>query len=161
MDDLLLVYYKHRYPADFNQLIDFLNKNKFIERYRLFDYRKRYNEADYLSYLQTCKYGIVLDAHESQGFAIEEALACNVPLLVWNTQTMSQEIESHHPPIPCTSIPYWDERCGEYFHHHGELEAAFQTFQTKLAANQYSPRPYIVDNLSTEKCAERFMELIK
>ena len=122
---------------------------------------KRYNENDYLSYLQQCQYGIVLDAHESQGFAIEEALSCNVPLLVWNAQTMNQELNSQYQPIPCTTIPYWDSRCGEYFHHISELPRAFQTFQSKIAAEQYSPREYILDNLSTEKCAERFIELIQ
>jgi hypothetical protein len=155
----VLVYYKHRYPEDFNRLKAFLIE-KNLQNARLFDYRQRYNENDYLAYLKTCKYGIILDAHESQGFAIEEALSCDVPLLVWNAQTMNQEVGSSYDPVPCTSISYWDERCGEYFHHYEELEAAFQTFQTKLEQNQYNPRQYILENLSTEKCAERFMDLI-
>ena len=110
--------------------------------------------------MQTCKYGIILDAHESQGFAIEEALSCNVPLLVWSAQTMNQEDGSNYNSIPCTSIPYWDSKCGEYFHHLSELPAAFQTFQEKLTTDQYNPRQYILETLSTEKCAERFMELV-
>lgn len=154
----VLVYCKHRNPQEFNQLKDFLiNKNI---NFHLFDYKQRYNESDYLAYLQTCKYGIVLDAHESQGFAIEEALSCNVPLLVWNAQTMNQEYKSSYGPIPCTTIPYWDNTCGEYFHHFSELPYAFQKFQNKLTNNQYNPRKYILDNLSTEKCAERFVEMI-
>jgi len=111
--------------------------------------------------LQQSKYGIILDAHESQGFAIEEALSCNVPLLVWSAQTMNQEYQSNYNVIPCTTIPYWDERCGEYFHKVSDLVDAFQLFQVKLENNQYNPRQYILDNLSTSKCAERFMELIK
>ena len=51
--------------------------------------------------MQKAKYGIILDAHESQGFAIEEALSCNVPLLVWNTKFMSQEYGSRYENIPC------------------------------------------------------------
>lgn len=155
----VLVYYKHRHPNELKQIKDFLTQQK-ISNYRIFDYDQRYNEEDYLSYLQKCKYGIVLDAHESQGFAIEEALACDVPLLVWNAQTMNQELNSHSQPIPCTSIPYWGNQCGEYFHHHHELASTFKTFKTKLEEKQYSPRQYILDNLSTEKCAERFMKMI-
>ena len=155
-----MVYYKHRHPNELKQIKDFLIQQK-ISNYRIFDYDQRYNEEDYLSYLQKCKYGIVLDAHESQGFAIEEALACDVPLLVWNAQTMNQELNSHYQPIPCTSIPYWDNQCGEYFHHQEELERKFQILQMKLKAQQYSPRQYILDNLSTEKCAERFIKLIQ
>ena len=158
--DGVLIYYKHRSPTELNQLTEFLAQQN-ITNYRIFSYSQRYSENEYLSYLQQCQYGIVLDAHESQGFAIEEALSCNVPLLVWNAQTMNQELNSQYQPIPCTSIPYWDSRCGEYFHHLSELPGAFQTFQVKIAAGQYNPREYILDNLSTEKCAERFIELIK
>ena len=73
---------------------------------------------------------------------------------------MNQEYGNQNPDIPCTSIPYWDNRCGEVFHQAAELPLAFQHFQAKLEAREYSPRQYIMDNLSTEKCAERFMELI-
>ena len=155
----VLIYYKHRSPEELNSLKEFLTK-KNITNYRVFNYKQRYNEADYLTYLQQCKYGIILDAHESQGFAIEEALSCNVPLLVWNAKTMNQEYTSHYQPIPCTSISYWSEKCGEYFYHHNELSNAFKTFQTKLESKQYSPRQYILDNLSTEVCANTFMTLI-
>ena len=34
-----------------------LNSNDIVE-YKVFDYRKRYNEDDYLSWLKECKYGI-------------------------------------------------------------------------------------------------------
>ncbi len=161
----VFLYYKHRDPNELKMVIDFLSQRHI--NYRLFDYNQRYNEADYLAYLQQCKYGIILDAHESQGFAIEEALSCDVPLLVWNAQTMNQEYNSHYQPIPCTSIPYWDNRCGEFFHRPEELAVAFQTFQTKLnnspqqySPRQYSPRQYILENLSTEKCAAAFNELV-
>jgi len=155
----VLVYYKHRHPHELDLLKAFLAEQT-VKNYRIFDYKQRYKEEEYLSYLQECNYGIILDAHESQGFAIEEALACNVPLLVWNAQTMSQEYGANYKAIPCTSIPYWSEHCGEYFHHYAELPAVFELFQRKLQGQNYAPRQYIVDNLSTEKCAERFMELI-
>ena len=155
----VLVYYKSRSRHELNKLKEFIDQQK-ITNYRLFSYTQRYNENDYLTYLQTCKYGIILGRHESQGFAIEEALSCNVPLLVWSAQTMNQEDGSNYNSIPCTTIPYWDSKCGEYFHHFSELPAAFQTFQDKLTTNQYNPRQYILDNLSTEKCAERFMVLV-
>ena len=156
----IMVYYKHRDPQELEQLKTFLAEKK-IKNYCIFDYKHRYNENDYLAYLQTCQYGIILDAHESQGFAIEEALACDVPLLVWNAQSMNQEYGNQNPDIPCTSVPYWAPTCGEVFHQAAELPLAFQHFQAKLEAREYSPRKYIMDNLSTEKCAERFMELIK
>lgn len=155
----VFLYYKRRKPEELKIIQLFLQEKNI--KYKIFDYVKKYNEEEYLHYLQQSKYGIILDAHESQGFAIEEALSCNVPLLVWSAQTMNQEYQSNYNVIPCTTIPYWDERCGEYFHKVADLVDAFQLFQVKLENNQYNPRQYILDNLSTSKCAERFMELIK
>ena len=57
----------------------------------MFSYQKRYDENEFLNYIKTCKYGIVLDAHESQGFAIQEMLSCNLPLLVWGVTLRKQE----------------------------------------------------------------------
>ena len=155
----VIIYYKRRDPNELNLLKVFL-KTKNIANYKIFDYTQRYNEDEYLQYLKHCKYGIILDAHESQGFAIEEALSCDVPLLVWNSKTMNQEYGSRYSTIPCTSIPYWDERCGEYFYTFEELKQTFELFISKLETHQYSPREYILTNLSTEKCAERFLDMI-
>ena len=124
----------------------------------IFDYVKRYNETDYIKYLKESKYGIILAAHESQGFAIEEALSCNVPLLVWNTKYMSQEYGSRYPDIPCNTVPYWSEKCGEIFYEKSDFETSFEIFVNKL--EQYEPRKYILDILSVEKCANNFVKLI-
>lgn len=153
----VFIYHKRRNPEELKCVESFLQSKNI--NYRIFDYVKRYDENDYLSFLQKSKFGIILDAHESQGFALEEALSCNVPLLVWNTKTMNQEYISTYSNIPCTTIPYWNEICGEYFYNNTELEKTFDLFISKLET--YKPREYILENLSVEKCSERFSELIK
>ena len=110
----VFIYFKHRAPTELSYIKNFLT-NKKID-YSIFDYDKKYNENEYLLYLQQSLYGIILDAHESQGFAIEEALSCNVPLLVWNTRYMSQEYSSKYENIHFTTIPYLNDKCGEYFY---------------------------------------------
>lgn len=154
--DKVFIYFKRRQPEELEFLKYELNKRNV--QYAIFDYVRRYDENHYLQYLQQAKYGIILDAHESQGFAIEEALSCNVPLLVWCAQTMNQEYGSRYEPIPCTSVPYWDERCGEIFYKQEEYGPKFDEFISKL--DTYKPREYILENLSVEKCAERFKNLI-
>ena len=126
----VFIYFKRRKTEELNILTSFLD-NKNIE-YKIFDYVKRYNEEDYLKYLQNSKYGIILGAHESQGFAIQEALSCNVPLLVWNVTSTIQEEGSNFLDIYATSIPYWDQRCGEYFYKKEEFEAKYNEFISKL-----------------------------
>jgi hypothetical protein len=152
----VFIYFKRRKPEELEYIKQFLN-NKNIT-YKIFDYVKKYNEEEYLKCLQNAKYGIIIDAHESQGFAIEEALSCNVPLLVWNTSVMSQEYGSNYPNIPCSSIAYWDDNCGEYFYNREEFETTYNNFLNKLET--YSPRAYIIENLSPQKCGERFIELV-
>jgi hypothetical protein len=152
----VFIYYKRRDPNELLFLRNFLDE-RYVE-YKIFDYIKRYDEEDYLYWLQKSKYGIILDAHESQGFAIEEALSCNVPLLVWNVKFMSQEYKSRYDDIPATTVDYFDERCGEIFYEQNELEAKFEEFTNKL--DTYSPREYILENLSCEKCCERFLSII-
>ena len=145
--DKVFIYFKRRKKEELFFLESFL-KNKNVE-YKIFDYVKKYKEADYLDFLQHSKYGIILDAHESQGFAIEEALSCNVPLLVWNVTSMAQEEGGRYQAIPATSIPYWDNNCGEYFFKKNELIYKYNEFINKLIT--YKPREFILNNLSSKK----------
>ena len=153
----VFIYFKRRKQEELTFLKKFLH-NKNIE-FKVFDYVKRYKEEDYLKYLQESKYGIILDAHESQGFAIEEALSCDVPLLVWNVTSMNQEEGINYPDIPATSIPYWDNRCGESFYNKEEFEEKYNEFTSKL--DTYKPREFVLDKLGIDKCANNFKKLIK
>ena len=155
--DKVFVYIKRRDPKQVEYVCNFL-KQKNIN-FSIFDYLKKYNEKDYLNILQQSKYGIIIDAHESQGFAIQEALSCNVPLLVWNVTKMNQEWGSRYNEIECTTIPYWDERCGHFFYQQDEFIAAFEHFQQNI--ENYRPREYITEYLSTLPLAKQFEKLIK
>ena len=125
----------------------------------MFDYVSSYSEEVYLDYLQNSKYGIWLDAHESQGFALQEALSCDVPLLVWNVLSMNQEHKSSYNNIPATTIPYWNESCGEYFYNEQELENTYNLFISKL--DTYKPREFILKNLSVETCEKNLINFIE
>ena len=153
----VFIYFKRRHPNELRFVTDFLNAKNI--KYCIFNYSKRYNENEYLNYLQNSKFGVWLDAHESQGFALEEALSCDVPLIVWNIKSMKQEHGSRYEDIPATTIPYWDERCGEYFYHVDELENTYNKFVSKL--NHYNPRNFIVENLAIDICEDNLIQIIK
>ena len=148
----VVLYMKSRHPEEMKIVTSFLNARKIS--YRIFDYDRKYQESEFLKYLKESKYGIFLGRHESQGFALEECLSCNVPLLVWNVRFMSQEYGSNYNNYDATSIPYWDDRCGEYFYDAHELEKTFELFISKL--DTYKPREYIMEHLSVEPCVQRF-----
>lgn len=153
----VFIYYKRRNPHELQILTSFLQSNNLNPR--IFNYVTKYPEEEYINYLKNSKFGIWLTAHESQGFALQEALSCNVPLLVWNVTSMNQEYGSNYQDIKATTIPYWDERCGENFTELNELNATFEKFISKL--NDYKPREYILENLSFDKCKNKLIELIQ
>ena len=53
-----------------------------------------YSEDDYIRIVQKSKFGIWIGSHESQGFALEEALSMNCPLLVLDAQSMHEEFDA-------------------------------------------------------------------
>lgn len=152
----VIVYFKHRNPKELYFIENFL-KYKNIN-YSVFSYDKKYDENDYINYLQNSKYCIWIDAHESQGFALQEALSCNVPLLVWNITSMNQEYMSNYSNLPATTTSYWDNKCGELFYNIHEFEIIYNKFIENL--NNYKPREFIIHNLSIEACENKLIEVI-
>lgn len=152
----IFVYYKNREPDEINYILThFTNKNQPV---KLFHYKMGYNENDYLNTLQNAKYGVWVGAHESQGFALEEALSCDVPLLVWNIETLNQEYGSNYPPFIASTIPYWNNTCGEVFYEKEEFINKLKTLEEKI--EEYKPREFILNNLSMEICQNHFIQLI-
>jgi hypothetical protein len=152
----VFIYFKRRLQIELDVIYRFLCNNGYQPV--IFDYVKRYNETDYINCLHNAKFGVWLDAHESQGFALQEALACNVPLLVWSVTSMTQEAGSNYPEIPAKTNPYWDSSCGESFKNIKEISENFNTFIQNI--NTYKPRDFILENLSIEKCSEKFINLV-
>ena len=156
----IVVYYKSRDPKEIDVLIKFLNFKNL--KYKIFSYQQKYSEEDFLSYIKTCKYGIVLGRHESQGFAIEEMLSCDVPLLVWGVTLRKQEYpyrnEYIHIKSNVSTVPYWSSECGELFYNYTELENSYNKFISNI--EKYKPRQFILDNLSIEACSKRWNELL-
>ena len=153
----IFVYYKSRKPEELQQIINFLSQTNFNLNIKIFEYSK-YSEEEYLNYLHNSKFGIWVGGYESQGFALEEALSCDIPLLVWNMTSMNQYYGYNHPDIPSTTIPYWDNRCGEFFNSISDLKPTFDKFITNL--QNYKPREYILENLSIEQCEKKFIDVI-
>ena len=153
----IFVYFKRRKQDELNVLENFLRENRL--QYKVFDYMKKYDENEYLKTLRNAKFGIILGATESQGFAIQEALSCDVPLLVWNSTSMLQEVGGNYPDLPATSIPYWNNKCGEVFYKWSEFKEKFDAILSGIKKNKYNPRQFVIDELSAKPCAERVVKL--
>lgn len=152
----VMVYFKHRDPKDLLIIENFL-KQRYVS-YTVFSYDNKYRETDYIHCLQQSKYCIWIDAHESQGFALQEALSCNVPLLVWNVTSMNQEYGSKYSNLAATTTSYWNDTCGEVFYDIAQFEPVYTKFINKL--EQYKPREFIVENLSIDVCENRLIDVV-
>jgi hypothetical protein len=152
----VFIYFKSRNPSELEKVINSLNAKNI--NYKIFSYENRYHESEYLHFLQNSKYGIWIGRHESQGFGLQEALSCDVPLLVWDVKSMNQEYGSNYEDLPATSLSYWDERCGEVFYDSSDLEKTYNKFINNI--EHYKPREFILENLSMEVCENKLIETI-
>jgi hypothetical protein len=159
------IYSKQRSQDDMDYILRKVKEKNL--RYKLIIYG-RYTENEYIETLHTSKFGIWVGRHESQGFALEEALSCNVPLLVFDTTSMFQEYNENNQityrdkmedyKLKATTIPYWDQTCGLAFTDKNKfpdlLDRMLNTYTT------FSPRDYVLKTLSPEVCMDRLLNEI-
>ena len=136
-------------------------------KYKVIVYGK-YKEEDYINTLQSSKFGIWIGCHESQGFALEEALSCNLPLLVFNSSSMFQEYDEKNEicynnelgrySLKATAIPYWDDTCGIAFTKKEEFKINLERMLTEY--NKFQPRIYVEKALSPIACIDRLLKEI-
>lgn len=119
-----------------------------------------YKEEDFAALLTKCRSMIFLCEHETQGIAYQQALSCGVPILAWDRGGCWQDPQYYPERVrfsPVSSVPYWDDRCGLTFADAAAFDDTFERFWTDVCANRYRPRDYILENLTLEHCARRYL----
>ena len=123
-----------------------------------------YREEEFLAALSRCRSMIFLCEHETQGIAYQQALSAGVPILAWDRGGEWRD-PSYHPHKvrfgPVTSVPYWDERCGLKFSGPDDFGAMWDEFWEAFRCNRFQPRNYILENLTLEKCAAKYLEFAR
>lgn len=122
-----------------------------------------YQPEEYQEALNRCRAMIFLCEHESQGIAYQECLSSNIPVLAWDNGRCldPNRFEWGQPEIPATSVPYWDERCGVKFQDAEEFELKLSQFLDLLDSNRFTPREYILENLTLEQCAQNYLNILQ
>jgi hypothetical protein len=122
-----------------------------------------YKEQEYKDLLQKVKFVFWVGCHESQGFAMEEAMSMNVPLVVYDVKSMHDEHNHLNEPsylehqstldLSATSCAWWSNQCGLKTQEFEDLESFL--LKMKDTWQSYSPREFIVNTLTAEKCWDR------
>lgn len=139
-----LVYYKNRETTEYRQLKYALQAHFHGKQIDFIEYGS-YQEDEYLTKLQNTKVVVWLGVPESQGFALQEALSCNVPVLCWDATLFEN--------TPATSIPYFDFSCGRVVFSLPALTATLQNMWRFPAL--FQPREFILRHLSDKACWQR------
>ena len=147
-----LIYFKRRDQSELDAVKKFLVNNGLS--YRMVEYGT-YGEDGFKQLVNSAKFCFLINGTESQGIAVQEIMSMGVPIIAWDIKEWLDQGEAYR--VPATSIPYWDERCGEVFFNKDELEETFSKFYATI--NEYDPKSFIRDNLSFSKTVEQLMEI--
>jgi hypothetical protein len=106
---------------------------------------------------------VFLCEYESQGLAYQECLSCGVPVLAWDQGHWldPNRFAWGQPDIPATSVPYFDGRCGERFARPEEFDDKLSTFLARIEASTYSPREFVLENLTLKGSAKQFLSFFE
>jgi hypothetical protein len=159
----VLIYFKERNPALLDQVIKIVQIKGFVPKVVLYRY---YNESDYIEILNKSMFGIWLGRQESQGIALQEALASDLPLIVIDATSFFDTFGASTYAFPkslqkfkTTSAAYFSEECGIKIDNIDDLDSAIDILTSNL--NNYHPLNYIKNNLSLEKQANELISLFE
>lgn len=114
-----------------------------------------------------CSYGIWVGSQESQGFACQQALACDVPLLILDVRSMKEEYnhgqllyQDHAEPLLATTVPYWSEKCGLRIYEPSEIIPALQAMETGIQEERFAPREFVAAELAWQQFHTRLLALM-
>ena len=149
-----LIYFKRREQKELDAVKQFLDGKNLT--YKMVEYGG-YGEDGFKDLVNQAKFCFLINGTESQGIAVQEIMSMGVPIIAWDIKEWLDQGEAYR--VPATSIPYWDERCGEVFFNIDELDVTFSKFYATL--DEYEPKAFIKDNLSFECSVKTLLDILR
>lgn len=116
----------------------------------------KYNINDYFNLLKKSSFMIHFSEVESQGIALLEAWAHDIPTLVWDSESYTFE-KINKTISGKVSAPYLNDACGIFFRENNYREK-IDYFIANL--DYFHPRNYVKNNFTNKICAKNFLNLI-
>jgi len=149
-----LIYFKRRDQSELDAVKQFLDRKNLT--YKMVQYGG-YGEDGFKQLVNSAKFCFLINGTESQGIAVQEIMSMGVPIIAWDIKEWLDQGEAYR--VPATSIPYWDERCGEVFFNIEDIEVTFSKFYATL--DQYDPKAFVKDNLSFECSVKTLLDILR
>ena len=149
-----LIYFKRREQKELDVVKQFLDRKNLT--YKMVEYGG-YGEDRFKNLVNQAKFCFLINGTESQGIAVQEIMSMGVPIIAWDIKEWLDQGEAYR--VPATSIPYWDERCGEVFFNIDELDVTFSKFYATL--DEYDPKAFIKNNLSFECSVKTLLDILR
>ena len=149
-----LIYFKRREQKELDEVKQFLDGKNLT--YKMVEYGG-YGEDGFKQLVNSAKFCFLINGTESQGIAVQEIMSMGVPIIAWDIKEWLDQGEAFR--VPATSIPYWDERCGEVFFNIDELDVTFSKFYATL--DEYDPKAFIKNNLSFECSVKTLLDILR
>lgn len=135
----------------FTQIVGLLQTQKF--KFKIIKYGQ-FHQREYFQMLADAKSLIYLSASESQGLALFEAWARNVPTLVWEAGTFEREGIKVSGKI---SAPYLSSQAGLSFKNFSDFQQCLPAFISAA----FTPRQYVMENFNHKISARKYLDLIE
>ena len=149
-----LIYFKRRDESELLAVKKFLGNRGLT--YRMVEYGG-YDEVGFRNLINQAKFCFLINGTESQGIAVQEIMSMGVPIIAWDIKEWLDQGEAYR--VPATSVPFWDERCGEKFFTVDEMGETFDNFYARI--NDYNPKDYVKENLSFESSIKTLLDILK
>ena len=148
-----LIYFKRRDESELSVVKKFLVSRGIS--YRMVEYGG-YDEIGFRNLVNQAKFCFLINGTESQGIAVQEIMSMGLPIIAWDIKEWLDQGEEYR--VPATSVPFWDERCGEKFYSIDKLEETFDNFYARI--NDYDPKAYVKENLSFESSVKTLLDIL-
>jgi hypothetical protein len=115
-----------------------------------------YKRSEYKKLLDTVSFAVFISRSESQGLAMVESWAMDVPTLIWEPKKPLYQ----HGKIfwPICSCPYLNKQVGKQWTTIQEFEELLQEIKSLLS--HFTPREWVLKHMSDEVSARVFLKVI-
>jgi len=145
-----LLYYKRRSKEELKAATIFLKQSGLT--YNVVEYGS-YKQEELEALCDQSAFCFLLNGTESQGIAVQEMMARDMPMFVWDVKEWNDQGASY--AVSASSVPYWSDECGVRFYDAIEMGFAFDEFCSKI----YKPRKFVEEHLSFKASVNRLLEI--